>query len=58
MVSYIGYTRQEIKVTSAKTIKVEMAPDNNLMDEVVITGYGTFKKSAYAGSAASVKERL
>ena len=55
MVSYIGYTRQEIKVTSAKTIKVEMAPDNNLMDEVVITGYGTFKKSAYAGSAASVK---
>ena len=55
MVYYIGYTRQEIKVTSAKTIKVEMAPDNNLMDEVVITGYGTFKKSAYAGSAASVK---
>lgn len=55
MVSYIGYTRQEIKVTSAKTIKVEMTPDNNLMDEVVITGYGTFKKSAYAGSAASVK---
>lgn len=55
MVSYIGYIRQEIKVTSAKTIKVEMAPDNNLMDEVVITGYGTFKKSAYAGSAASVK---
>ena len=55
MVSYIGYTRQEIKVTSAKTIKVEMTPDNNLMDEVVITGYGTFKKSAYADSAASVK---
>lgn len=55
MVSYIGYTRQEIKVTSAKTIKVEMTPDNNLMDEVVITGYSTFKKSAYAGSAASVK---
>ena len=55
MVSYIGYIRQEIKVTSAKTIKVEMTPDNNLMDEVVITGYGTFKKSAYAGSAASVK---
>ena len=58
MVSYIGYIRQEIKVTSAKTIKVEMTPDNNLMDEVVITGYGTFKKSAYAGSAASVKGEL
>lgn len=55
IVSYIGYTRQEVKVTSAKTIKVEMAPDMNLTDEVVITGYGTFKKSAYAGSASSVK---
>lgn len=55
VVSYIGYIRQEIKVTSARTIKVEMVPDNNLMEEVVVTGYGTFKKSAYAGSAASVK---
>lgn len=26
-----------------------------MMEEVVVTGYGTFKKSAYAGSAASVK---
>lgn len=26
-----------------------------MMDEVIVTGYGTFKKSAYAGSAANVK---
>lgn len=55
VVSYIGYTRQEVKVTSAKMLKVEMTPDINLMEEVVVTGYGTFKKSAYAGSASSVK---
>lgn len=54
-VSYIGYVRQEIKVTSGKMLKVEMSPDINLMEEVVVTGYGTFKKSAYAGSASSVK---
>lgn len=29
--------------------------DNNLLDEVIVTGYGTFKKSAYAGSASIVK---
>lgn len=55
IVSYIGYVRQEIKVTSGKMLKVEMSPDINLMEEVVVTGYGTFKKSAYAGSASSVK---
>ena len=55
IVSYVGYIRQEVKVISAKMVKVEMVPDNNLMDEVVVTGYGTFKKSAYAGSASSVK---
>ena len=57
IVSYIGYVRQEIKVTSGKMLKVEMSPDINLMEEVVVTGYGTFKKSAYAGSASSVKGR-
>lgn len=36
-------------------IRVTLVPDSNLMDEVVVTGYGTFKKSAYAGSASIVK---
>ena len=53
--SYIGYGKQEIKATAGKILKVVMAPDNNVMEEVVVTGYGTFKKSAYAGSASTVK---
>ena len=55
IISYIGYDKQEIKATAGKILKVVMAPDNNVMEEVVVTGYGTFKKSAYAGSASTVK---
>ena len=39
--SYIGYGKQEIKATAGKILKVVMAPDNNVMEEVVVTGYGT-----------------
>lgn len=55
VVSYVGYVRQEVKAVAGKLVRVIMSPDANLTDEVVITGYGTFKKSAYAGSASSVK---
>lgn len=55
IVSYIGYSKMEVKVSAGKMIKVVMNPDNNVMEEVVVTGYGTFKKSAYAGSASTVK---
>lgn len=53
--SYIGYVKQEVKVSTNHHIKIVMASDDNLMSEVVVTGYGTFKKSAYAGSASTVK---
>ncbi|MGI6816129.1 TonB-dependent receptor [Bacteroides sp. KG123] len=55
VVSYVGYVRQEVKATSDKPVKIILVPDANLMEEVIVTGYGTFKKSAYAGSAANVK---
>lgn len=55
IVSYIGYSKMEVKASAGKMIKVVMNPDNNVMEEVVVTGYGTFKKSAYAGSASNVK---
>ena len=55
VITYVGYVRQEIKVQAGKPIKVVLKMDSNLTEEVVVTGYGTFKKSAYAGSASSVK---
>lgn len=55
VVSYIGYTKQEMKIVPGKPIKISLKQDNNMIDEVIVTGYGTFKKSAYAGSASNVK---
>lgn len=55
VVSYIGYTSQEVIATVGKSISVTLKVDNNLLEEVIVTGYGTFKKSAYAGSASIVK---
>ena len=55
VVTYVGYMRQEVKVSSSQPARIVLKMDSNLTEEVVITGYGTFKKSAYAGSASSVK---
>lgn len=54
-ISYIGFVRQSVKVSSAKPVVVTLKSDNQVMEEVVVTGYGTFKKSAFAGSASAVK---
>lgn len=55
VVSFIGFVTQELKATPDKAIQVTLKEDAKALDEVVVTGYGTFKKSAYAGSAATVK---
>jgi TonB-dependent SusC/RagA subfamily outer membrane receptor len=46
---------QEVVATPGKPMSIILKVDNNLLDEVIVTGYGTFKKSAYAGSASIVK---
>ncbi len=56
VVSCLGYADQEVQVASAGTIHVSLEAESVLMDEVIVTGYGTFKKSAYAGSASNVKQ--
>jgi TonB-dependent SusC/RagA subfamily outer membrane receptor len=53
--SYIGFATQEIKATPGQSVKVQMKSDDLMLDAVVVTGYGTFKKSAYAGSASTLK---
>jgi TonB-linked SusC/RagA family outer membrane protein len=54
-VSYAGYTQQEIAVGNQSTIKVNLEEDAKLMDEVVVVGYGTVKKSDLTGSVVSMK---
>ena len=53
--SYIGYKSQEIVVGSQKTINVVLVEDTEMMDEVVVIGYGTQKKGDVTSAVASVK---
>ena len=52
--SYIGYVTQSITVGDQETINVVMTEDAALLDEVVVVGYGTRKKSHLTGAVAKV----
>lgn len=53
--SYVGYKAQELKVTRGGTLNVRLAVDNKL-DEVIVVGYGTMKRSDLTGSVSSIGE--
>lgn len=55
--SYISYTEQEVSVAGKKEINVKLLPDNNLLDEVLVIGYGTMKRSDLTGAISSVNEK-
>lgn len=54
-VSYIGYNTQYITLGNNTTINIRLASASEILDEVVVVGYGTVKKSDLTGSVASVK---
>ncbi len=54
--SSIGYKEQEIVVGNQTVINVLLLEDTELLDEVVVVGYGTMKKSDLAGASVSMKE--
>ncbi len=57
--SFIGYVTQEVPVSGKNTIDVALVQEIKELDEVVVVGYGTQKRSDITGSVASVsKERL
>ncbi|MFK5973793.1 MAG: TonB-dependent receptor [Flavobacteriaceae bacterium] len=53
VISYIGYTEQEVTVDGRTTIDVQLAPGDAL-DEVILIGYGTAKKSDLTGAVARI----
>ena len=53
VVSYIGYETQELAAKNGMTIKI--LPDNKVLDEVVVVGYGVQKKSSVTGAISQVK---
>lgn len=54
VVSCIGYATKEISVGNQSTIDVVLSEDTRLLDEVVVVGYGTQKKSDVSGSVTTV----
>lgn len=56
VVSFIGYKTQEIPVAGKKQINVTMKEDTEMLDEVVVVGYGQMKRSDLTGSVVSVSD--
>lgn len=54
VVSYVGYDTQEIKVNGQTAIDITIKENDQLLDEVVVVGYGTMKKSDMTGAISSV----
>ena len=54
LVSYIGYAPQEVTVGNLQSINVKLREDTEMLDEVVVVGYGTQKKSDVTTAVASV----
>ncbi len=53
MISYVGMESQEVAVKPVLNVVLES--DNQVLDEVMVVAYGTAKKSAFTGSAATIK---
>lgn len=54
-ITYIGYVSQEVKVSGNKELNVVLKEDTETLDEVVVIGYGTAKKSDLTGATAQIK---
>lgn len=52
--SYIGYVTQNITITNQTTLAISLTEDSRALDEVVVVGYGTQKKSHLTGAIAKV----
>lgn len=53
-ISYIGFQPMTLKANSSKLAKVQLTEDNNLLNEVVVVGYGTQKKANLTGAVGMI----
>ncbi|MBP3790159.1 MAG: TonB-dependent receptor [Prevotella sp.] len=53
-VSYVGYTTQTVEIGS-QPLKIQLQPDQKVISEVVVIGYGTARKSDLTGSVSTIK---
>lgn len=54
-ISFVGYEQQQVAARDG--MKIKMTEDNNTLNELVVIGYGTVKKSDLTGAVGSVKDR-
>ena len=54
VVSFVGYKSLEVPVKGQKQIMVTLSEDSEMLDEVVVIGYGTMKKSDLTGAVSSL----
>lgn len=54
VVSFVGYKTQEVQVKGQKQLQVVLSEDTEMLDEVVVIGYGTMKKSDLTGAVSSI----
>ena len=55
VVSLLGYEDQQIQAAPGNEISVKLKEDRQMLDEVIVIGYGTAKRKDYTGSVASVR---
>ncbi|MGK0422442.1 MAG: TonB-dependent SusC/RagA subfamily outer membrane receptor, partial [Polaribacter sp.] len=55
VVSYLGYISKELAIGNKGVFNIQLEIDSNTLDEIVVVGYGTQRKSDITGSVASVK---
>lgn len=57
VISYMGYSEQEVRVTAKRKVyNISLKEDSELLDEVVVVGYGTMKRSDLTGAVSSISE--
>ncbi|MDR0976842.1 MAG: SusC/RagA family TonB-linked outer membrane protein, partial [Prevotellaceae bacterium] len=55
VVSYVGFTSQEVTVGNQTNITIRLTEDSDVLDEVVVVGYGTQKRVTVTGSLATTR---
>jgi len=54
VISYVGYQTQKIELGAETELSIALGTDTQVLDEIVVVGYGTIKKSDLTGSVSKV----
>jgi len=54
VISYIGYKTQEVQVRNMSSLNIKLTSDTELLDEVIVVGYGSQKKATVTGSVSQI----